>query len=200
MAASSRTSVPAAGGEPADPGASAALLSRQRLEAKLAELFSAGPKGRVRVLDVACGPGPATWVLMASLALHRPHAQRISLDIELDPLIAARAGAAAHPGGLGGWLCADLLALPLPDQSVDFVVALNIFHGIDQRAFGLEMHRVLRPEGRVLIYDRVPQLLPFSRFALILGRDQLAHLGQLPRRNTRQGGEDDRLDLPAHRT
>jgi hypothetical protein len=63
---------------------------------------------------------------------------------------------------------------------VDYVVALNIFHGIDRRRFGVEMHRVLRPGGRALLYDRVPRLLPVPRFALILDRDQLALLGRLP--------------------
>lgn len=157
--------------------AAPAAAGRRELEEKLAELFAAGPGGAVRVLDVACGPGPTTRVLAAALAAHRPGARRISVDLDAGALSAARAGGAE---GEGAWVRADLLALPLADQSVDFVVALNIFHGVDRRGFGREMHRVLRPEGRVLVYDRVPRLLPVPRFALILGRDGLAALARLP--------------------
>lgn len=164
----------------AEPGAAAG----SGLDEKLAEFFAAGPRGAVRVLDVACGAGPATRVLAASLAVHHPRARRISVDIDPDKVAAAHAGAAA--GGEGAWVCADLLALPLRGQSVDYVVAFNIFHGIDRGRFGAEMHRVLRPEGRVLLYDRVPRLLPFPRFALILGRDHLAALARLPPK-TRRG-------------
>lgn len=161
---------------------SEARAARRQLEDKLAELFASGPEGEVRVLDVACGKGPATGVLIGSLAVHRPLARRVSLDIVPGEVFAGRAVAAGLRGGEGGWLCADILNLPFPDESVDYVVALNIFHGIDHHGFGREIGRVLRPGGRTLLYDRVPQLLPFSRFALILGRDQVASLARLPKK------------------
>ena len=173
----------------------AGLATRQQLEEKLAEFFAAGPRGAVRVLDVACGAGPATRVLAGSLAAHHPAARRISVDI--DPAKLAEAQAGAGGGEQGAWVCADLFALPLPHESVDYVVAFNIFHGIDRRRFGVEMHRVLRPGGRALLYDRVPRLLPFSRFALILGRDYLAALGRLPART--EAAEDAHPGLPHSR-
>jgi SAM-dependent methyltransferase len=170
------------------PAPAEAASARRALEEKLAELFAAGPRGAARVLEVACGTGAGTRVLAASLAAHLPRARRVSLDIDPAAVAAARASSPAssdRDGDGGGWVCADLLALPLADASVDYVVALNIFHGIDRRRFGVEMHRVLRPEGRVLLYDRVPRLLPVPRFALIVGREALAALARLPAKDPR---------------
>ncbi len=153
--------------------------SRRQLETKLDELFAGGPTGSVWVMDVACGAGPATGVLIERLARLCPASRRLSLDCDLSKLAMARPLVAGLPRGNRGWLCADLYALPLPAGAIDYIVACNIFHGVNRGRFGQEMSRVLHPGGRILLYDRVPQLLPFSRLALILDHSQLAALGRL---------------------
>lgn len=153
------------------------------LEKKLGELFAQGPEGRVRVLEVACGTGGPTRTVIRALARHRPEASFVTFD--RDPRMAAgarRLCAGAPEGAKPSWLCCDLYALPLAEASFDYIVALNIFHGVDRRRFSEQMHRVLRPDGRILICDRAPQLLQVQLFSLILDRTQLGALRQLPPR------------------
>lgn len=161
---------------PPEPARDEAAQLRRKLEDKLGELLSAGPRGPVRVLDVACGTGLSTGVLTRTLAALRPEARRISLDHRLKTVAAAKSFCAGLPGAGSGWLGGDLYALPLAAESIDYIVALNIFHGCDRRRFAEQMYRVLHPEGRILLYDRVPQLIPVDRFALILDRLQLGAL------------------------
>jgi SAM-dependent methyltransferase len=48
----------------------------------------------------------------------------------------------------------DVAALPLPDDSVDLVTSsFSVHHWPDAVAGFSEVHRVLRPGGRAIIYD-----------------------------------------------
>lgn len=109
------------------------------------------------VLDVGAGTGRGS----ALLKKRWPQAQVLALDLALPMLREAR----RHAGWLKPFqrVCADALALPLPDHSVDVLHSNLCFQWIDDLAalFG-ECVRVLRPGG----------LLAFSTF----GPDTLREL------------------------
>ena len=94
------------------------------------------------VLDVGCGPGHLTRRLTA-----------LGFDvtgIDLDPAMIQRA---TDRGG-GRYLAADAASLPFAEDAFDLVVStLSMHHWADAHAGLAEIARVVRPEGRVLIWD-----------------------------------------------
>lgn len=55
-------------------------------------------------------------------------------------------------GAYADWLCTDVHALPFPGALFDAVICYSAFpHFYDKRLALAEMHRVLKPEGRILI-------------------------------------------------
>jgi SAM-dependent methyltransferase len=102
------------------------------------------PRPGERVLDLGAG---SCWV---SEWLCRFNLDTISVDISLDMLRVGR-----DRLGDRAWLIAgDLEQLPLADASVDKAVCLNAFHHVPNGAAALtEIHRVLRPGGRVLLSE-----------------------------------------------
>jgi SAM-dependent methyltransferase len=125
-------------------------------------------------LDVGCGPG--------NLSLALSHQATTTLAVDLSEvslrLAVDRARRSRAP------LCpmhADALALPLPDASVDHVVATgSLHHTGNARAGFAEVCRVLRPGGRVLLalyraggyYQHLYQSV--GRVARWCGRNQVA--------------------------
>lgn len=102
------------------------------------------------VLEVGCGEGYGTSLLAR-------HARNI-LGIDYDALTAAHA-AAAYPGAR--FVRANLAALPVPSESVDAVVTLQVIeHVWNHGEFVHECHRVLRPGG--LLFVTTPNRLTFS--------------------------------------
>jgi len=109
-----------------------------------------------RVLDVGCGAGLGTRTLIAGGA-----SSVIGIDIRPEALALARAAdSRAQPEA---WLEHDLdHGLPLPDGSVDVVVALEVLEHIrNQQQLVNEIRRVLAPDG--LAFISVPHL-PFELF------------------------------------
>jgi demethylmenaquinone methyltransferase/2-methoxy-6-polyprenyl-1,4-benzoquinol methylase len=105
------------------------------------------------VLDLATGSGDVAFALARNL----PADVRITgMDFCAPMLDEARAKQAA-----AGERCrrlafveADALALPLPDQSVDAITISFGLRNLADRARGLrEMHRVLRPGGRLFVLE-----------------------------------------------
>lgn len=89
------------------------------------------PDGGV-VVDIGSADGPSVgW-------LDR-YARRVPLDID--------------PAGLDrGGVCASALALPFADASLDVVTAFDVVeHFSDETTLLAELHRVLRPGGRLLV-------------------------------------------------
>ncbi len=126
-----------------------------------ADAAAVAPDG-ARVLDVGCGPGHL------SLAL----ARRRGLDVtgvDLDPAMIERAranadAAAAHGGDARRptFMVGDVAALAFPDASFDLVVStLSMHHWTDPAAGLAEIRRVLRPDGRALVWDLRPGMVPF---------------------------------------
>lgn len=115
-----------------------------------ADIAAAAPK-HARVLEVGSGPGHL------SIRLARDHDLDVTA-LDLDPAMVERAS--AHAGRLAvqvrrpTFVVGDVSALPFPDASFDLVVSTFSMHHWSDRTAGLnEIGRVLRPDGRALIWD-----------------------------------------------
>jgi ubiquinone/menaquinone biosynthesis C-methylase UbiE len=101
------------------------------------------------VLDVGTGPG----VLLLELARRRPDLQLTGVDLSADMITVARRNVA----GFGDRVSArqgDVTQLPFADHSFDLIASsLSVHHWDDPAAAVPELARVLRPGGRVCIYD-----------------------------------------------
>ena len=104
------------------------------------------------VLEVGCGPGHL------SIDLAIDHGLEVT-GLDLDPDMIVRAGANAARRAAGGghaptFVVGDAAALPFPDGSFDVVVStFSLHHWSDPVAGLTEIARVLRPDGRALIWD-----------------------------------------------
>ena len=106
-----------------------------------ADIAATVPPG-ASVLDVGCGPGHLTRRL-AALGFD-------ATGIDLDPAMVERATAR----GGGHYVAADAASLPFDDGVFDLVVStLSMHHWTDAHAGIAEIGRVVRPGGRVLIWD-----------------------------------------------
>jgi ubiquinone/menaquinone biosynthesis C-methylase UbiE len=102
-----------------------------------------------RILDVGCGTGQ-----FAALALeHRPGITVTGLDLSRKMLAKAH-GRLANGRRSFRMVQGDSHSLPFADGSFDIVTCAHSFHHYpDQARVVREMHRVLRPGGRVIIVD-----------------------------------------------
>ena len=107
----------------------------------------AGPLQCRRVLDLACGTGDIA-VLAAAAG-----ADVTALDITPRMIALARVKARAR-GARARFLVGDMTALPLPDACVDVVTTGYGLRNVPDLDAALgEIHRVLRPGGRLLSLD-----------------------------------------------
>ena len=118
-----------------------AVLDRQH--ARIAALLAPTPD--MRVLDLGCGVGH----LLAWLHQHAA-AHYHGLDLSLNSLRTARAA------GLHDLCVGDAEHLPVRDASYDAVVCNGAAHHLPDLPAALrEIHRVLRPGGRVVLHEPV---------------------------------------------
>lgn len=109
----------------------------------------AGVKRGEHVLDVACGPGVATW---PSADLVGITGRVVGLDNDPGMISVATALPLTHAGAHPEWQCASAQELPFPAQSFDVVLCLQGLQLFpDHVAAMREMVRVLRPGGRLLM-------------------------------------------------
>ena len=109
---------------------------------------SANPQLGERVLDVACGTG-----IVARQIAPRVGPQGIIVGLDLDPDKINVARAAPEREGLTiEWHTSPAEQLPFPDGSFDLVLCqFGLMFFTDRHAALTEMHRVLRPGGRVVL-------------------------------------------------
>jgi SAM-dependent methyltransferase len=118
-------------------GAAAAAYAEHRPDyAPAAVRWALGPASGMRVLELGAGTGKLT----ASLAALGAEPTAVEPDAAmLAELRRALPGVRALPGSAE--------AIPLPDASVDVVVAGNAMHWFDMDVAGPEIARVLAPGG-----------------------------------------------------
>jgi ubiquinone/menaquinone biosynthesis C-methylase UbiE len=113
-----------------------------------ADLAQTAPRSAA-VLDVGTGPG----VLLMELGRRRPDLALTGVDLSADMIATAE----RNLQGLGyraAVRTADVTDLPFPDGSFDLIVSsLSLHHWDDVPAAAGELARVLRPGGRLQIYD-----------------------------------------------
>ncbi|GAA2851237.1 hypothetical protein GCM10010517_08810 [Streptosporangium fragile] len=116
-----------------------------------ADVTAASPGAGTRVLDVGTGPGRVPLAIARALPALRVE----GLDLSAEMIDLARRNAAE--AGLGDrvdFTVADVADLPYPGESFDLIVSSMSQHHWPDAAAGMrELRRVLRPGGRVWIYD-----------------------------------------------
>jgi ubiquinone/menaquinone biosynthesis C-methylase UbiE len=127
--------------------------------ARLAELaVPAGADHVLDVLDVGCGTGVLTAALATAVG---PRARVVGVDASADMIDRARA---TRPGCTFAVGLAE--SLDHPDAAFDVVASSLMIHHLPEdlrhRALA-EMHRVLRPGGRLLVADYRPPASPLAR-------------------------------------
>jgi ubiquinone/menaquinone biosynthesis C-methylase UbiE len=104
-----------------------------------------------RLLDIGCGPG----YLLALIGRRFPRLQLMGIDISQTIVEAAHRNLARK--GLGDRIAfrqGDIERLPLPDNSVDFIVStLSLHHWSNPLQALREVFRVLKPKGQFLLFD-----------------------------------------------
>jgi arsenite methyltransferase len=110
------------------------------------------------VLDIGSGSG--TDVLIAALMVG-PNGRAIGLDMTQAMREKAQANARALGVDNVEIIDGNAESIPLPDESVDVVTSNGVINLVpDKSAVAREIHRVLRPGGRVQIADIVVGTVP----------------------------------------
>ena len=104
-----------------------------------------------RVLDLGCGAGTDSLVAAQMVG---PEGRVTGIDMTREMLAKARAAAAQMGASNAEFLESEAEQLPFPDESFDVVVSNGVIDLIpDKDAVFAEIHRVLRPGGRIQIAD-----------------------------------------------
>ena len=126
------------------------------------------------VLDVGTGPG----VLLVEIGRRRPDLRLTGIDLSPDMVEAATRNLRAF-GERASARTADVAALPFPDDSFDVVVSsFSLHHWDEPEAAVPELARVLKPGGRLYVYDF--RFAPFQKLVDTAERHSVLN-GQSPR-------------------
>jgi len=108
----------------------------------------AKPLAHERVLDVACGPGAFVLAVAPRVSF------AVGIDLTPEMLRQARQFQTEKQVLNAAFARADAECLPFPDACFDLVSCQHAFHHIPKpEPVLLEMVRVTKPEGRVLLLD-----------------------------------------------
>jgi ubiquinone/menaquinone biosynthesis C-methylase UbiE len=120
--------------------------SHRAMIARIRSRFGDRP---IRVLDVGCGTGQFGERILQAL----PNAQVFGVDLVAEMLRGGAQRWASHPNTLCP-VQGDSEHLPFASGTFDVVTCANSFHHYpDQPRAVAEMHRVLRPGGRLMLID-----------------------------------------------
>lgn len=121
-------------------------LAQRRLVMRSVALLEIGR--RHRVLDVACGRGKSSFIVHCLF----PEATVVGLDLLNNNVQVART--LFDQIDKLSYMSGDAMRLDFPDASFDRVMCLEAaFHFPDRAQFLHEVHRVLRPGGRLIVVD-----------------------------------------------
>jgi len=102
-----------------------------------------------RILDVGCGPGFYVTELLEAVGRE---GSVVGVDVSADMLAVAAKRAAGHDNVT--FHEANATSLPVPDASFERAVCVQVLEYVrDVPAALREMHRALRPGGRMLVWD-----------------------------------------------
>jgi SAM-dependent methyltransferase len=113
------------------------------------DLVMALPAGALRGLEVGCGTGRYTELLLDHLA---GGSSIVGVDACFQMIQVLRR--TVRPDAAVLLVCGDAAALPLPDGVLDFVACFNAIHHLDLDAFFQTSTRQVRPGGHVFVYTR----------------------------------------------
>jgi ubiquinone/menaquinone biosynthesis C-methylase UbiE len=133
--------------------------SNKILFSRLADLFESYPcSGPALALEVGCGEGDFSASLWQLLSKRHPGAgtRLYTLDINLTSTITAlRNFQSVGADGVRA-LRGDFYNLPLIGQQFDYFFAFNVFYWAKKDRLLREARRVLKENGKIFTYDRVP--------------------------------------------
>jgi ubiquinone/menaquinone biosynthesis C-methylase UbiE len=149
----------------------------------VADVATAGLDDTKRMLDVGTGPGRVPLAIANAVP-------GVSIDgLDLSPSMIEYARRAARAAGFDErvtFVVGDVADLPYPDHTFDLILSsMSQHHWADSHAGLRELRRVLRPNGRIWIYDVRPAL----RRAITAARDifpsnvirsETVRIGRLP--------------------
>jgi SAM-dependent methyltransferase len=162
--------------------------SLDEIEARAAYLDLLGVKAGERVLDIGCGSGVVTRDIARRVG---PAGRAVGIDPS--PQFLAVARELAQAAGLGGQVEfreGSALHLPFPDGSFDVAVVVTVLsHTPGGENAIAEMARVVRPDGRVGVFDLDTDMTtvthpdrPLTRRIVAAASDSTAVDGWLARR------------------
>ncbi|WP_426505316.1 class I SAM-dependent methyltransferase [Dactylosporangium sp. McL0621] len=155
-----------------------------RMYARIAaDVAAAGLPEGARVLDAGTGPGRVPLALARAV----PGLRIDGVDLSPEMVAEARRAAAAAGATRVTFTVADVAALPFMDDTFDLIVSsMSLHHWADPAAGVRELRRVLRPGGRMWIYDARVALrrgevpgVPSRREAVRTGRLPIRLVGRL---------------------